>query len=132
MSKHESWRTRLYWETIGGTLIEEFVAVKRTPTQGRRLLDGLIIKDSPKKVLSVNYTDIMGKDVVILQTKKGRLGMNLLGQAFFSKFLIEMHQPNSIQSVAICGENDDILCNIANRMGIDVVVIPEEFNPNQK
>jgi hypothetical protein len=43
MSKHETWRKRKYWEKVGGLLIEEFVAVRGSKTQGRRPIDGLII-----------------------------------------------------------------------------------------
>jgi len=27
MSKHETWRARMYWESVDGLLIEEFIAV---------------------------------------------------------------------------------------------------------
>ena len=29
MSKHETWRTGKFWESIGGLLIEEFEVVKK-------------------------------------------------------------------------------------------------------
>ena len=35
MSKNETPLTRLYWESIGGTLVEEFPAVRRGPEQDR-------------------------------------------------------------------------------------------------
>ena len=34
MSKHETPMTRWYWQQIGGTLVEEFVAVKGTSKFG--------------------------------------------------------------------------------------------------
>ena len=45
MSKKETWRTRLYWQIVGGFLIEEFHATKLDSVAGiaRRLIDGLII-----------------------------------------------------------------------------------------
>ena len=45
MSKHETWRTRKYWESVGGLLIEEFmlVAKSRDGRQVQRLLAGLIV-----------------------------------------------------------------------------------------
>jgi hypothetical protein len=36
--------THWYWKRVGGTLIEEFCAVRRSRTCGVRLLDGVIIK----------------------------------------------------------------------------------------
>ena len=45
MSLHETWRTRMYWKTIGGLLIEEFVAVDGNKEQGRRPIDGIIVLD---------------------------------------------------------------------------------------
>ena len=43
MSKHETWRTRRYWNRVGGLLIEEFVAVKGGKDIGRRPVDGVIV-----------------------------------------------------------------------------------------
>jgi hypothetical protein len=45
MSKHETPMTRWYWQPVGGTLIEEFVAVKGTLKCGVRVLDGVIMKE---------------------------------------------------------------------------------------
>lgn len=51
MSKHETPLTRMYWEKVGGTLIEEFLAVKRTATNAQRLIDGLIVLNGQKKIV---------------------------------------------------------------------------------
>jgi len=50
MSRHETWRTRKYWERNGGLLIEEFFAVRRADGQGRRCLDGLIVLGEEKRI----------------------------------------------------------------------------------
>ncbi len=125
MSKHETWRTRKYWSQIGGLLIEEFVAVEGNRFQGKRLIDGLIILNEETRIFKGNTFDIKNKDVIILQTKANRLGMYLLGQAYFSKLLIQRFQPNSIKSVAICGKNDKIMKELAIEHNIEVVVIPD-------
>ena len=52
---------------------------------------------------------IEGKDVISVQTKGTKLPMSLMGQALFSKDLLEMHKPRSIQSVAICASGDALL-----------------------
>jgi len=44
MSKHETQLVERFWKETGGTLIEEFLAVKGTINKGRRLIDGVIIK----------------------------------------------------------------------------------------
>ena len=78
MSKHETWSTRKYWESVGGTLIEEFVAVNRTKTQGARLMDGLILLNGHKIIATNKKVNLKGEDVIIIQTKVTRLGMSLL------------------------------------------------------
>jgi len=50
MSRHETWRTRKYWESNGGLLIEEFLAVRRADGQGKRCLDGLIVLGEEKRI----------------------------------------------------------------------------------
>ena len=39
MSKLETPMTLWFWHQVGGLLIEEFVAVRRTASQGQRLID---------------------------------------------------------------------------------------------
>ncbi|MCP5485095.1 MAG: hypothetical protein H7A22_06145 [Spirochaetales bacterium] len=89
MSKHETPLIRAYWERIGGTLIEEFLAVETSPTAGRRLLDGLIIIGGEKRIALNDEISIQDQDVIVLQAKASRLGMYLMGQALFSKQLVE-------------------------------------------
>lgn len=125
MSKHETWRTRLYWESVGGLLIEEFIAVSGSKEQGVRPVDGLIVLGEETKIHQGNTYDIKGKDVIVVQTKKNRIGMYLLGQAYFSKLLIEKHNPRSVKSVAICGRNDKVMQELADQHGVEIVVINE-------
>lgn len=126
MSKHETWRTRKFWEENGGLLIEEFIAVKPNKNQGIRVIDAVIVLDEPKRIHDNNEYDISGKDVIVVQTKSGRLGMYLLGQSFFSRFLIERHNPSSIRNVAICGKSDVVMEELARVHNIEVVVIPDK------
>ena len=129
MSKHETWRTRMYWESVGGLLIEEFIAVSGTKHQGRRPVDGLIVLGEDKALSSNTTYDIIGKDVIVIQTKQSRLGMYLLGQAYFSKILIQMLGARSVKSVAICGRGDLVMEHLAADHGIEVVVIDESMKP---
>jgi hypothetical protein len=129
MSLHETWRTRKYWGTIGGLLIEEFVAVDGNSEQGRRTIDGIIVLGEKKAVHTGNKFDLKGKDVIVIQTKKGRIGMNLLGQAYFSKLLINKNEPRSIKTVAICGRNDKVMAEFAEEHEVEVIVYTETLKP---
>lgn len=122
MSKHETPLTRRYWEEVGGTLVEEFPAVLRGTGNAQRLLDGLIIQSEPKVIAKAFEVTIKGKDIIILQTKANRLGMNLMGQAIVSKKLMERFEPNSIRSVAICTEGDSVLEPLLKDYGIELVI----------
>lgn len=125
MSQKESWRTRKYWSEIGGLLIEEFLAVKGNKEIGKRIIDGVIVLNEEKGIHSSNFYDIEGKDIIVIQTKYNRIGMYLLGQAFFSKFLLEKYKPKSIRSIAICGKYDTIIGELAKKHDVEVVVIKD-------
>ena len=124
MSKKETPMTRQYWQTIGGTLIEEFPAVRAGPENGPRLLDGVIIPGGPFEIRMADSVELAGKDIVVVQAKASRLGMYLLGQAVFSRRLMEPFKPSSIRSVALCAKGDSILEPLAKEYGVEVVVIP--------
>lgn len=124
MSKKETPITRRYWQTIGGTLIEEFPAVKAGPENGARVLDAVIIPGGPFEIRLAGSVELTGKDIVVVQTKASRLGMYLLGQALFSRRLMEPFRPSSIRSVALCMKGDAVLEPLAKEYGIEVVVIP--------
>ncbi|MCS5489299.1 hypothetical protein [Algoriphagus limi] len=123
MSKNETWRTRKYWEKVGGLLIEEYKAIRRDKNQGQRLLDAVIVLNEDNRIHHENYYDVEGKDIIVIQTKATRLGMYLLGQAYFSKLLMERFNPKSIRSVAICGKGDIIMEQFAKNHDIEVVVL---------
>ncbi len=123
MSKHETWRTRKYWEQIGGLLIEEYLAVPGNKQQGKRMIDGVVVLDEPNAIHKGNTYDISNKDVIVIQTKKGRIGMYLLGQAYFSRHLIARLNPRSIKCVAICSKTDSIMEEIAKQHEVEIVVI---------
>ena len=126
MSKHETHLTRKYWETIGGTLIEEFPVVTRTKENAQRLLDGVVILGEKTQTLKAHEVEIQGKDVVVIQTKANRLGMNLLGQAVFSAELMKAHKPKSIKSVAICVLGDSVLESLAHKFNVEVVIYEDK------
>ena len=122
MSKRETPLTRKYWQSIGGTLIEEFPAVTKGDSNSRRLLDGVVILGAENRIAKASEVDIRGKDIVVIQTKVNRLGMYLMGQAFFSRELIKIFKPKSIRTVAICGKDDKVMRDLCKEFDIEVVV----------
>ena len=126
MSKKETPLTRDYWKNIGGILIEEFEAVTGSPSEGRRMIDGIVLTDGPCRLVEESKHDIAGRDVVVIQTKAHglgtRQGMPLLGQALFSRLLVERWSPRSVRSVAVCTKGDGVLERLAKEHDIEVVV----------
>ncbi len=121
--------TRWYWEQLGGTLIEEFPAVlpKGNPLLGRRLLDGLIVLGGERRLAAAHEVDIRDRDVVIVQAKAMRLGMYLMGQTLFSRDLVRRFGPRSIESVALCARDDELMRSLLEaNAGCRVVVCPPE------
>ena len=129
MSKRETPMTRWYWGQIGGTLVEEFPAVlpKGNALIGRRLIDGLVVRDGERRIASAHEIDVEGRDIVLVQAKATRLGMYLMGQTLFSMELIRSLRPRSIESVALCAKDDAVLRPLLEaHAGCRVVVCPAE------
>ena len=131
MIKHETPMTRWYWKQVGGTLIEEFIAIKSGADRGKRVLDGIIIPSGEVRIAKQHEVSIEGKDVVVVQTKARRLGMGLLGQALFSAQLIQRFHPRSVLTIALCSKDDVVLRPLFEQYpGMKVVVCPSEATPN--
>ena len=131
MSKNETPMTRWYWKQVGGTLIEEFVVVNRGAGRGKRVLDAIILPSEEFRIAKQHEVSIEGKDVVVVQTKAGRLGMHLLGQALFSAQLVQCFHPRSVLSVALCSKDDAVLRPLFEQHpGMKVVVCPSEVMTN--
>ena len=88
-------------QQVGGTLVEEFCAVRRGEACGNRLIDGIIIKGRERRVARGSELDLAGKDIVVLQAKTKRRGTYLMGQALFSAELLQRFNPRSIESNAM-------------------------------
>jgi len=98
-----------FWKRIGGTLIEEFAAVSKAKSHSQRRIDGVIIKDGEHKIKKQSEVKLEGKDIIVVQVKANRLGMNLMGQILFSLELMKRFNPKSIEAVALCTKDDDVL-----------------------
>lgn len=94
--------TRWYWSQVGGTLIEEFPAVQRSPANGARLIDGVIIRGGEYRIANAGEVNLANQDIIVVQTKNGRLGMTLMGQAFFLSHLLIKYNlacPNRVRLI---------------------------------
>ena len=108
--------TLWFWHQVGGLLIEEFVAVRRTASQGQRLIDAVIVLGEKKRRLKRGAEfDLAGRDVIAVQSKHRRLGMPVAGQTLFSKELLKRFKPRSIRSVAVCTADDAVLRPLLER-----------------
>jgi hypothetical protein len=123
MSKRETPMTLRYWELVGGTLVQEYCIVRPRPGVSPRWDDAIIIRGGARVIAAPADIRLDGRDLIVVQTKTGRLGMYLLGQALFSRELIKAgFAPRSVLTVALCGRDDAALRPIAERFGIQVVV----------
>jgi hypothetical protein len=131
MSKHETWRTREYWREVGGLLIEEFHAIKgdKELDIGKRAIDGVIVLGEPSAIQTGGVHDFKGKDLIVIQTKSDRLGMYLMGQAYFSREIMRRFNPRSVKAVAICGRTDAEMVALCSQADIEVRVIPDNSSP---
>jgi hypothetical protein len=127
MSKHETPMTHWFWQQVGGTLIEEFCAVRGSSSCGQRLLDAVIVKDAPTVRAEQNEIDIEGRDIIVVQTKANRLGMYVMGQALFSAKLMERFKPRSIESVALVAKDDSELRPLLGSFPGMRVVVCQKF-----
>ncbi|HET9252136.1 MAG TPA: hypothetical protein VFP58_08475 [Candidatus Eisenbacteria bacterium] len=133
MSKLETPMTRWYWQQIGGTLVEEFCAVRRAEGCSVRLLDGVIIKGGEFRIAHQSEVTIEGQDIVVVQAKAKRLGMYLMGQVVFSAELMKRLKPRSVESVALVARDDDVLRPMLEKyQGMRVVVCPLEITSRAK
>jgi hypothetical protein len=131
MSKHETAMTRGYWGSIGGLLKEEFCLVRPNSRCGVRLADAVILPDRETRIADRReLVDLSGQRVIVVQTKASRLGMYLMGQTLFSAELLKRyHSPASVEAVALCSRDDEVLRPLLEaHSGCHVVVMP----PNQQ
>lgn len=106
---YEPEMTKAYWakREEKGTLYLEY------PICGRRI-DGLVVLDSngSKEASKAKAPDLaqLKKDnarVIVLQTKRNKLGMGVAGQTIISKTLLEQEGVKVVDAVAICLEIDE-------------------------
>ncbi len=88
-----------------GFLMEEYLALSQGRSNGKRLMDGIIVFRKP----FVKRKLIKGERVVVIQSKHRRLGMGLIGQVIVSRDLVERLGVRVMKSVGVCTEIDNVM-----------------------
>jgi len=126
MSKLETPIIERYWESIRGTLIEEFPVVEASATCGPRRVDAVLLPEGAYRRAHWREVSLAGQHVIVVQAKANRLGMYLMGQAVFSLELIRAFRPASARSVALCTKDDSVLRPLLARYpDVGVVVVSD-------
>jgi hypothetical protein len=123
--------TMAYWAKLkkNGTLFLEY------PIYGRRI-DGLVVlndgnnsKEPKSAKHAPKLTELSGKQVIVLQTKRNKLGMGVAGQTIISKTLLEQAGVEVVAAVAICLEIDDKILGALRTHGCEAAVeVDPKFN----
>ena len=116
--------TKAYWakRPEKGTLYLEY------PIYGRRI-DGLVVldgksskeasKEKPPTPAQLKEDQVK---VIVLQTKRNKLGMGVAGQTIISKTLLEQAGVEVVAAVAICLKIDEKILEALRKHGCDAVV----------
>lgn len=138
---------RLHWK-LGGTMIRELPAVPKLDggKRGPRWIDSVVIPGVERVALTGRVTDYVycrrglesrqadletlwgvmrEHSVVCVQAKRKRLGPRLLGQALFSRGLLEAQGVTVLRTIASCCATHPELAAIAAELGVEVIVDPE-------
>jgi hypothetical protein len=114
-------------------LIEEFCAVRGSRLSGIRLLYGFIVKNGPFVIARQSEVVLKDQDIIVVQAKASRLGMYLMGQAFFSVQLMRAFEPRSVESVALVLRDDEVLRPLFGQYtGLCVVVCPTTIQTDSR
>ena len=122
-NQYEPVMTKAYWakRPEKGTLYLEF------PICGRRI-DGLVVLDgsNSKEAVSAKrapkLAELSGKQVIVLQTKRNKLGMGVAGQTIISKTLLEQAGVTVVAAVAICLKMDEKIREALRKHGCEADV----------
>lgn len=103
--------TEGFWNTVSaGTFIPEYVLVAHGPDRSPRRGDALILPDEPfRRGRAADYPSISARNVIVVQTKTGGMGMSLMGQALFSARLALAAGALSVRSILLCNRLDAAL-----------------------
>ena len=73
------------------------------PDRAVRRADAVIFPDEPHgRVKAHDYPSLAGRNVIVVPTKPGRMGMYLMGQARFSARLVKAQGATGVRSILLC------------------------------
>jgi len=99
----------------------------------QRLGDGLVLHGVPKELGRISREEIEGAEITVLQTKRTRLGMSVMGQAFFSRELMKkLFLPAVVHTVVICDQGDAVLEDLCRAHNIVVETYAESHRARYK
>jgi hypothetical protein len=111
MSKHETPLTEGFWKSLGhGTYIPEYPLVRKSADRSARYVDGLILPDEAFGRATLNdFPSLIDRNVILIQTKRRRMGMYLMAQALFSARLALAAGAANVRSILLCTAPDAAL-----------------------
>jgi hypothetical protein len=79
-SLHQTPMLLRYWDHVGGTLAEEFAAVRGSATASPRRLDGVIVPGGERRRVAPTALDVAGKYIIVVQANATALGCTSWGR----------------------------------------------------
>ena len=124
---YEPEMTKAYWadRPESGTLYLEYLI------HGRRI-DGLVVLDdgntskAPKSGKEApRPSELKEKRVIVIQTKRNKLGMGVAGQTIISKALLEEEGVGPVEAVALCLRIDAKILAAISKHGCHAVAVDD-------
>jgi hypothetical protein len=133
VSKHETPMTEGFWQVAArGAFIPEYPLVQRASDRSSRWADAVILPDEPHGRARISdYPSLAGHRVIVVQTKIGRMGMYLMGQALFSARLALAAGAVRVHSVLLCHETDAALLPLLKPFPEVEVWVSDRANPRK-
>jgi hypothetical protein len=86
------------------------------------VLDGSNSKEAVSAKRAPKLAELLGKQVIVLQTKRNKLGIGVAGQTIIPKTLLEQAGVTVIAAVAICLKMDEKILGALKEHDCDAVV----------
>jgi hypothetical protein len=126
--------TKAYWakRPENGTLYLEY------PIHGRRI-DGLVVLDdgntskAAKPVKEApKLAELVGKRLIVIQTKRNKLGMGVAGPTIISKAMLEEEGISQVEAVALCLRIDEKILAAMRKHGCHAVAVEDSGRKSSK
>jgi hypothetical protein len=131
---YEPEMTKAYWakRSENGTLYLEY------PIHGRRI-DGLVVLDDGNTSKAAKpgneapkLAELVGKRLIVIQTKRNKLGMGVAGQTIISKAMLEEEGISQVEAVALCLRIDEKILAAMRKQGCHAVAVDDSGRKSSK